>query len=196
MADHRSTDPGVARIILKAQELNEDRRAALLRKLRRENMGSMMIGVLSISLAVVVSTVTMMGLAGIPFGSLSAPYEVLVKTKATRNVDRWTSIYDGTVPGNSLVPAYRIYVPSAACERLAFLGVAIGGIGLVWSWKLRTIAWSSAIGVILILSMMVVVAAGSLLRLWPEPTKPSPPALRHATENQIQKSYVETFEED
>jgi hypothetical protein len=168
------TDPGVARIILKAQALNEDRRRADLRKLRRESMAAMMLGTASLSLASVMMIVTFMGLFGMSFGSLSEPREVMVRRTATGFIDRWLSVSDSErreiVPAGEFVSGGRILVPSNDCSRLAFLGLVLGGMGLALSVQRRKFSWSSALGLTLVLVMMVtVVTLGTLLRLLPVP---------------------------
>ena len=115
----RCTDPGVERIILRAMELNEDPRAAFLRKLRRENMATLMLGSASLSPAIVVVIATVMGLLGIPCGQWSEPRSVLARNGATGFIDRRLSLSDGELNWSMLVPSGRIYVSSPACDPLA-----------------------------------------------------------------------------
>jgi hypothetical protein len=166
VAKSRCTDPGVARIILRALELNEDRRKAFLRKLRRENMATMMLGTASLSLAIVVVVATVMGLLGIPCGQWSEPRSVLAHKAATGFIDRWLSLSDSDVNASMLVPSGRIYVSSAACDLLAWSGLALGGMGIALPLRRRKFSWLSALGLTLILLMMMTdVAVGTLLRL-------------------------------
>jgi len=175
MADYRSTDPGVEQIILHAQEFNQDRRRASRRKLRRETM-TMMMGTASLALAIVVVIVTLMGLFGMSFAPWSEPREFLVNTTATGFIDRWISVSDSEVRESALVSSGRIWAPSCECDWVAWLGLVLGGLGLAVSLRRQELSWSSAIGFIVILLMLVTVATlGTLMRLWPEPRAPIRP---------------------
>ncbi len=151
MADHRSTDPGVEQIILRAEQLNENRQRAFLAKLRREHTSTLAIGSASASLAIVVATVAVMGLLGEPFGTLSEPRTFWANKLATGFIDRWLSVLDDQTHVPLLVKSGRIYVPSPQCELLAVVGLAISGLRLALALRQREFSWSSALGPALIL---------------------------------------------
>ncbi len=148
MDDNRSTDPGVARIIAKARDLNRkrlrERLRAFRRTLRSETMATMMLGSGSLALAVVMTIVTALGLLGISFQAWSKP-RVFPVTSGTATV------------------LTKILVPSDDCAVLAFLGLIFGGMGIALSVKQRKFSWLSAIGFTLTLVMMLIVVAYGML---------------------------------
>jgi hypothetical protein len=76
---------------------------------------------------------------------------------------RFIVIYDSvsgtykSVP--DLVSSGRVFVPSDDCQRLAWVGLVLGGLGLAVSLRRRKFSWSSAIGFTLMLLMINIVGA-------------------------------------
>lgn len=161
MADHRPNDPGVARIILQAQQLNEERneqrRLAFRRIRNRECMATMMLGTASLSLGVVLMTVTLVGLSGKSFGSLSLPQQVLVEATPRQLVSRFDSETNQMVSEPARVVWGSICLPSMECAWLGVVGLALGLMGLGSASRRREFSWSSAIGTSLILLTLVIV---------------------------------------
>ncbi len=170
MADHSSTDPGVERILLQVQELNEDRDRDRRRDLRRrlllhETTATIMLGSASLALAIVMVIVTLMGLFGISFESWSEERRLLVQSP-TSVTGSSAPILRTVATGPVIVASRKVWIPSDDCTFLAFLGLALGGMGIGLSLLRRDFSWLSAIGFTLILLMMVtVVAFGTLMGL-------------------------------
>jgi hypothetical protein len=102
------------------------RRRDRRRRLRpRDSLTTLMLGTASAALAVVVFAVTLLGL--------------LARTGA-----RWHQ-------PRSIGGVKTIYLPSPDTLGLGFLGMALGALGLLVSWRLRQLSWASAFGVALIL---------------------------------------------
>ena len=152
------------RMIRYAEEREQARLAAFRRRLLpRETIATLMLGTASVTLAMVVLVVTLLGLFGIGFQRWSEPREVMVET------GRFITIYDpknGDVTEPVLVSAGRVFVPSPECVLAACMGLVLGGIGLAVSLRRRKLSWLSASGFSLtLLMMMIVVASGALMRL-------------------------------
>ena len=124
-------------------------------------MATLMLGSASVALAIVMLVVTLMGLSGKSFRPWSEPRDVMVETgKWAGRFDWRTNTY---VSEPELVSAGKIFVPSAECDALAFLGFILGVIGIAVSLQRRKFSWLSAIGVtLMILVMVIVVACGTL----------------------------------
>jgi hypothetical protein len=159
MDKSRWIDPGVARIILHAQELNlerdEDRRMASRRMRARTSTATMMMGSASLALAIVMVMVTLTGFLGISFASLSASHQVWVEAKPTRLEYHLDPQTNKMVSEPALVAWGRICLPSAECAWAAVMGLALGLMGIALSSRRREFSWSSAIGITLILLMLV-----------------------------------------
>ena len=172
MADHRSTDPGVAQIIRQAEKLNQEhlekRRIAARRQRARGSTGAMMMGTASLSLAIVLSIVTLTGFFGISFASLSVSQQILVEAQPIRMVARWDPNTNQKVSEPDLVVSGHICLPSTECAWVAVAGLALGVMGLVLSSQRRRFSWTSAIGIALILLILMVVnVTVCVLRLRP-----------------------------
>jgi hypothetical protein len=119
-----------------------------------------MLGSASLGLAIVMVTVTFLGLIGMSFPPFSEPREVTVEAtprRFTTRIDRGQYVSEPV-----LVSAGRIFVPSSNCARLPFAGWLLGGIGITVSWRRRKCSWLSAIGVTLMLLAMMIVAGCDL----------------------------------
>ncbi len=168
MGYHRPADAEVERIILKAQELYEDRLRANRPNLRRENMASMIVGTASLALAIVVAVATILGLLGVPCGQWSEPRQIMVEASPPRFVSHLDLGSLDWVSEPVLVPSRKIWVPSHDCAGLALLGAILGGMGIVLSLQRRKFSWLSAIGFTLIVLMMAtVLACDALMTLRP-----------------------------
>jgi hypothetical protein len=127
-----------------------------------------MLGTASLALAIVTLTVTLLGLRGIPFPRWSESREVMVETSPPTFTVRFDRETNRQVTEPVLVSAGRVFVPSAECGLLAFVAFVLGAIGIAVSLRRRKLSWLSAIGIIVsLLTMWIVVASGTLMRLVP-----------------------------
>jgi hypothetical protein len=130
----------------------------------RESIATLMLGTASVSLAIVMLLVTILGLRGRAFAPWSEPRELLVEA-----VPRGYEVVPDPqshelVTLVKLVPAGRVWVPSSEAAALAMLSWALAGLGLVVAWRRRHFSWLSAIGLVLsLVTMANVVASGTLL---------------------------------
>jgi hypothetical protein len=97
-----------------------------------------MLGSASAGMALIMLTVTFMGLYGVSFREWSEP---------------------------KFVFAGKIFLPSRQSMAISFCGLIIGAIGLGLSLRRRTFSWLSALGLgLMLLTMAVVVCCGSFVR--------------------------------
>jgi hypothetical protein len=169
MPEHRSPDPGVSRILLKAQELNRVRdqvhRRAVLRMLQLESTGTLMLGTASLALAVVMTIVTVLGLFGIPVRNWSQPRTWVIQTTPGAGTTASPG-GPGSLAGGAT--SRKVWVPSDDCTLLGFLGLILGGAGIGLSLRRGKFSWLSAAGFVLILLMMLlVVSCGLAMNLMP-----------------------------
>jgi hypothetical protein len=133
--------------VIRAHEAEDrSRRALLLSRLRpRETMASLMLGSLSVALAIIPVAVTIIGFRGGSIPPFSEARDVLAETGS------FESGYDPetkkliSIP--VLVRAGRIFVPSAQCELQAFVGLVLGAIGLALSVCRQKFSWLSVLGI-------------------------------------------------
>jgi hypothetical protein len=123
-----------------------------------------MLGTASVSLAIVMLIVTILGLRGLAFEPWSEPRDVLEEPVPLAIVEYWDPHSGEYVLGVKLVSSgTRVWVPSCEAVPLLILSWALGGLGLVAAWRKRHFSWLSAIGFIIsLVTMAIVVAAGTL----------------------------------
>ncbi len=167
MGHRRVSDPGVARVIDRASQLDQERERRLrIAFLRSETMATMLLGCLALTLAIVMLISTLLGLYGIPTGSLSTPVTQLIKTTAFLQVPDSVALID---PGTGVTSYYiqrRVWLPSNDCVLISFVGLFSGLAGLLISLRRKKFSWLSSIGIALVLlTMLIVVASGEMMGL-------------------------------
>ena len=157
------------RIIRYAEDCEQARLRAFRRRLSpRETMATLLFGTGSVTLGIGMLIVTLLGLLGISFQPWSEPRIVMVEATPRQFTSRFDPKTKNYVTEAVLVSVGRVFVPSPDCVLPQLMGYVLGGIGLAVSLRRRKFSWLSAIGVtLMLLSMMIVVACGTLMRLEP-----------------------------
>jgi hypothetical protein len=110
------SDAGVARVINRASQLQEERvRRLRIAFLRSETMATMLLGCLALTLAIVMLSASLLGLYGIPTGSLSTPVTQLIRTTAFRPAPDSVALFDQATGITSYYIQKRVWLPSNDC---------------------------------------------------------------------------------
>jgi hypothetical protein len=150
-------------------EREEARDRALWRRLiPRETIGTLLLGTLSVALAVVMLLVIVLGLFAKSLPPWNEPRSVMVEAVPRQFITTYDSDLHRNVRVPLLVSSRRIWVPSTDCHRLVWLGLVFGAVGIAMSLRRREWSWLSAIGfALMLLSLNIVVACEALMTLKP-----------------------------
>jgi hypothetical protein len=169
MGDRRVVDPGVAQILDRAVRLEAERDRRLRSSfLRSETMVTMMLGTTAFTLALVMLTVSLMGLWGIPNGSLTTLHQLVTRAPAGVASPGSTEEFDPVTGRTSYVLIRPIWLLSNDGVVLSLAGFLAGGLGILISVRRRKFSWLSAVGfALIVLTMLLVAGSGMVLPIRP-----------------------------